>query len=379
MAEGLLQMDDNDLLGRIYDAALDQDLWPEVLDGLCRMVDCRTGALLHGQVNPALVTLTGATGLDSSISNRVPEIFSDPNSNPFLQQLPSLKPGVPVSRQTLMDDETFERSPIYTDFFRPQGLYHDVTAPLVLWESEAVGLVLARSRCAGSMDENDVRVLLPWIPHLQRALQVNRELGIHRTGMSALTELLDQISCGIAITRSDGKVVTMNEAVERIVGADDGLSFGNGGLVASSHRDNMQLSEMIAMATAGRGGGSLLIRRPSGERAYPVFILPLPGVTTANRSHVPAAAILISDPEGTMEQHVRIAARLYGLSPAETAVALEIVKGSGRTTVAAKLGISGHTVKTHLGHIFGKTGTSGQVELARLLEGASILRDDAGE
>ena len=371
--------DDNNLLGRIYDAALDRDLWPEVLDGLCRKVDCRVGGLLHAQVNPVCVTIVGTTGLDPSLMGSIPEIFGNPDDNPFLRKLPELTPGMPISRQELIDDETFERSRVYTDFFKPQDVYHDVTTPLTPWRNETAGLFLSRPRSAGPMDESDLRILRPCIPHLQRALQINRELGVHRAGTSLLNELLDQISSGVALIRSDGRIVTMNEAAERIVLAADGLAIGDGRLAAASRWDNADLNKAIAIAAAGKGGHGLLIRRPSGRRAYSVFTVPLPRAVAVNGFPTPMTAVLIGDTESAMEPHVRAAARLYGLSPAETAVALEVVKGLGRTAVAAKLGISRHTVKTHLGRIFEKTGTVGQVELARLLGSSSILRNGAGE
>lgn len=374
MAGRLCRMDDNNLLGGIYDAALNQSLWPGVLDSLCQMVDCRAGAILHAEIESVRVTLVGETGLDPEISGRVPEIFSDPAGNPFLQKMPLLEPGVPISRQHLIDDDAFERNRIYTDFFEPQDLYHDVTTPMVVWPNEAVGMFLTRSRGNGPLDHNDSRILQPWIPHVQRALRINRELDMQRASHFALAELLDQISCGVALVNADGNVIIINEAAERIVEAADGLSYGNGRLAAASRQNDTALNDAVATATAGKGGGSLLIKRPSGARAYPAFILPLPRAGLVKWSRAPVAAILISDPESTMEPHVRAAARLYGLSPAETTVAVEVSRGLGRTNVAAKLGISGHTVKTHLGRIFAKTGTSGQVDLARLLESVSNLR-----
>jgi len=60
----------------------------------------------------------------------------------------------------------------------------------------------------------------------------------------------------------------------------------------------------------------------------------------------------------------------YGLTPAEMRVAQEIAKGRGRAAAAQWLGIGEATLKSHLIHIFEKTGVSRQAELVRLvLEG----------
>lgn len=57
----------------------------------------------------------------------------------------------------------------------------------------------------------------------------------------------------------------------------------------------------------------------------------------------------------------------YGLTKAETDVALEIIKGDGRTAAAARLSIAPATVRAHLSRIFEKTGVHRQAELVRLL------------
>lgn len=371
--------DNNNLLGRVYDAAMDQSLWPEVLDGLRAMVGCQAGGLLHAEANPARVSVMGVTGFDPSMADRIPELFSDPDDNPFLRKLSALEPGIPISRQELIDDEEFERGRIYTDFFKPMGLYHDITTPITLWRGEVVGMFLPRAKSAGPMDKSDIQILQPWIPHLQRALEISRELGVQRVGFFALSDLLDQISNGVALVRPDGRVMAMNVAMERIIAADDGLAFGNSRLDLLDRLAHTDMEGAIARAVSGGGAGSLLIQRPSGKRAYPTFVLPLSRTASVNGTRTVVAAVLVSDPDSNMEPHVRAAARLYGLSPTETTVAIEIAKGTGRTDVAATLGVSRHTVKTHLGRIFEKTGARGQVELARLLGTASILRSGAGE
>lgn len=370
-------MDDNNLLDRIYDASLGQDLWSEVLDGLCQMVGYRAGGLVHvhaNPTNPAGVTVLGATGLDSAMTGLMPEFFGNPDDDPYMRYLPYLRPGASISCRTLTDDDVLDRAPIYTGFFKPQDLYHDITTPLGFWQDEAVGMFLSRSRGAGPVDGDDFRRLLPWIPHLQRALRINRELGMRRAGTSALNGLLDRIACGVMLVRPDGKIVAMNESAERIIAVADGLGFSNGELVASSCQVSVALAEAIASAATGKNGGDLIVRRPSSAHAYQIFTLPLSSASTVNWPGAPSAAILISDRGDIVELPARAVAELYGLSPAETTVAIEVARGGGLAAVAARLGLSRNTVKTHLSHVFEKTGTNRQMELARLfLKGPAML------
>ncbi|MDR0480132.1 MAG: UTRA domain-containing protein [Burkholderiaceae bacterium] len=57
----------------------------------------------------------------------------------------------------------------------------------------------------------------------------------------------------------------------------------------------------------------------------------------------------------------------FHLTPAEMRVAQEIVKGEGRMAAAKRIGIGEATLKSHLIHIFEKTGVTRQAELVRLI------------
>lgn len=64
-------------------------------------------------------------------------------------------------------------------------------------------------------------------------------------------------------------------------------------------------------------------------------------------------------------------ARLYKLTGGELRLLLTLAQGLGGKEAADMLGISEPTVRTHLQHIFAKTGTSRQTELLRLLQNAT--------
>ena len=58
---------------------------------------------------------------------------------------------------------------------------------------------------------------------------------------------------------------------------------------------------------------------------------------------------------------------IYGLTPAEAEVVQLLAKGLPLDEIAADRGISLNTVRSHLKHIFSKTGTSRQGELLGLV------------
>jgi DNA-binding CsgD family transcriptional regulator len=85
----------------------------------------------------------------------------------------------------------------------------------------------------------------------------------------------------------------------------------------------------------------------------------------------------ISSPEqpdnSSTPQHAAIKAigRRHRLTPGEIRVLEALVEVGGIREIAAALAISSTTVKTHLRHIFQKTGTKRQADLIRMVVGVA--------
>lgn len=64
-------------------------------------------------------------------------------------------------------------------------------------------------------------------------------------------------------------------------------------------------------------------------------------------------------------------AKAFKLTPTELRVLLALVEVGGGPDIAEALGIADGTVKTHLGHLFQKTGVKHQADLVKLVAGFS--------
>jgi DNA-binding CsgD family transcriptional regulator len=118
----------------------------------------------------------------------------------------------------------------------------------------------------------------------------------------------------------------------------------------------------IALALPGRDGSGLVatvLPLARGERR------------DASGSFAAAAAVFVQDPSLAPAYPGRAFARLYGLTEAELRVLLAMAPGLGVKEAAAMLGIAEVTARTHLQHIFAKTGTSKQTELLNLLKNST--------
>ncbi len=83
------------------------------------------------------------------------------------------------------------------------------------------------------------------------------------------------------------------------------------------------------------------------------------------------AAIFVQDPFVVPPFPGEAFAKLYGLTGGELRVLLAMAPGLGVKEAAEMLGISEATVRTHVQHIYDKTGTSKQTELMHLFMSAT--------
>ena len=81
----------------------------------------------------------------------------------------------------------------------------------------------------------------------------------------------------------------------------------------------------------------------------------------------------MSDPDHLGEINETWLKELYRLTPTEARLATLIAQGISLAEAAEILGIGIGTARNHLKHVFAKTDTSRQAELAHLVAGGSML------
>jgi DNA-binding CsgD family transcriptional regulator len=248
-------------------------------------------------------------------------------------------------------------------------------------EALSTVVVAYRPYAKGDFNTTERKLFAALIPHLQRAAQLQLRLA----GLDGLpessAEILNRLSQGVLLVDAEARVIFANRAAESILRAGRGLFLGRDGLRAEIPSETRRLRRIIADCAAprrelGGAGGRLRLSR---EHGVPLII-----VITPHRGRFgwvdvvrPRAILFITDPEATPGVHRQWLREEFGLTPAETAVAVEVLATDGLQAAAGRLGISLETARTHLAHVFGKTGTRRQAELVRLLlRSASAVRED---
>lgn len=184
---------------------------------------------------------------------------------------------------------------------------------------------------------------------------------------------LDRIAVGIALVDGGGTVLWSNRHLHDIATEDDGLTITAGRLRVHGAAQTRALDQLIAQVLDEQGAADgsttavLTVDRRRQQQPYLIAAFPLRGQDDGRHRRPAAAAVFVADPERRVSLPARDLERLFGLTPAESQVAALLAAGDRLDAAAEKLGVTTGTARTHLKHIFDKTRTGRQSELARLL------------
>ena len=199
-------------------------------------------------------------------------------------------------------------------------------------------------------------------PHLTRMMVLRRNLMVRENIASGALIGIDAIQDAYLIVRKDRRIVFANAAAETLLSSACTLKQSSGALYLSDKNDDERLALAIHDASTNRGGGqsSFAIRSSSDGVQWRFTLTPksFEGETLVlvwiDRCQVGA-----SDHQA-MQQ-------VYGLTEAELPILMAITEGLSASEIAERLQISVATVRTHIQHIYQKTGVRKATQLATLV------------
>ena len=351
-----------DLIEEIYDAALEPALWNNVVVSINDFV----GGQACGIFSKDSSSRSGLTHYYCGADPHYIRLYSETHAR--FDPLTTLPPlGQVVSIPDLVDYDEYRGGRFYQEWLRPQGCVD--AANVVLEQSGRNCAVLLTVLSGARMIDGEMRRRIAQIvPHVQRALLINRTIDLRDSEAATFAATLDGLSAGIFLVDADCRLVHANAAGHDMLSTDDVLSSTGGQLVARNMKSNRTLREVFAdnRNALDAKGAALTLTARDGER-YVMHRLPL---TSAARTRIGmtyrAVAALFVRKVALDSPCGELVARAFELTPAELRVLLAIVEVGGVPETALALGVAETTVKTHLHRVFSKTDSSRQADLVKL-------------
>jgi DNA-binding CsgD family transcriptional regulator len=357
----------SEFVGLIYDSVVDPAACPMMLNRLADLLGATTGVQVGTYNSESRVTTMLAPRLS-------PEELH--NFSGYCARISRCAQkhavGAVIVPEALILPENDWRADIFETWSNARG--PRATMGTILSTDGPVSTVMSVSRphSKGAFDTTEVELFAIVIPHLQRGLQMLR---MHLAALggppTSSVEILNRFPQAVILADALARMIFANKAAEKVLGGGRGVVLGHDGLRAQTPGETRLLRRIIADCAEptdkfGGAGGRLRLSR---ENRPPLTVLVVPHRTRINWIDVlrPTAILFITDPEQAAAVRTEWLRQDFGLTPTEAGFTREILKADGLQAAAGRLGISMTTARTHLAHVFDKTGTRRQAELVRLI------------
>jgi DNA-binding CsgD family transcriptional regulator len=361
------------LIGDIYDAAVDPSCWRGALKKIAGFIDAFAVSIVtQSRIEEPLHYLHDF-GVDPYYQRIYEEKYTTRDPRKALNLFFST--GEVFSTFTVLPDRDLRDTPFFQEYIQPQGITDNLRC---VFQSDPISYLGVFRRAENSRSTraafHRMRLLTP---HVKRAALIGAAVNDCKTKSATFIDVLDDLNAGIFLLDAKRRIVHANESGHALLSRRILLRTQDGRLSTMEPTARQALDRAVAVAGAGGptaacGSLSIAFMSQEGER-YIAHLLPL---RSGERRHTGAmreavAVLFVQSEQLKVAVPSGLIAARYGLTPMEVSVLFAIAGAGGVPEVAEELGIARSTVRTHLLHIFSKTGTRRQAELVKLVAGLS--------
>lgn len=364
-----------DLVGTVYDAALDPALWPDALQKLAKFAGGSAAAIYAKSPTAGSGIVYHQFGTDSHFRKLYFDRYVKVDPSTTAQYFAEV--GQQVAVADIMPYDEFVETQFFREWCRPQGIVDAVSVVLDKSASSVALFGVFRYEREGIVDDTMRQRMALVIPHVRRAVLIGDVLNSGSAETSAFAETLNGLDAGVYLVNRNAGIVFAN-TIGQIMLREGNVVGGEGDVLRVADREAETLLRNVVVSAAGGDdaigtkGIAVPLTGKDGSR-YVAHVLPLTSGArrTAGMAFAAAVALFIRKTAAPTSSAPEVMARAFRLTPTELRVLLAVVEVDGLAKVAENLGMAPSTVKTHLGRVFQKTGAVRQADLVRLVEGYS--------
>ncbi len=358
----------SNLVDQIYEASVQGDLWPDVIDRVAKYSGTELGVLFS--VTPSL------TSPDDLISRWVTaarhrEIVDNflkagwGSENLRAERLVQSNHSGFLTDLDICTAEEIETHPHYVYLRQAGPLGNGAATVIQVPSGDTLIMSWERSGYELPMTRDEVNRLDSLRPHLARAALVATRLGLERARAAA--EALQALGLPACVLAHNGRLLAANVLFQGMMPHSLDESAGGRLRIVDRQADRL-LQEAVGQYrfTAAQVAKSIPVRGTSQSVPFVVHLLPLK--RTAIDIMSGADFVLIATPVAySTAPSDSVLRGLFDLTAAEATVARALVEGKSTEAIATARDTSIGTIQRQLKAIYSKTGVSRQSELVSVL------------
>lgn len=372
------------VIGHIYEASYRPSFWPKALESVARFTHSSSAALLYqdNEMEHAGDSYTYNISAETSAKHKAYGL--DPNFK-------ILSENVPLGKAAAVDHIIKDRNELesiygveFNRLLEEADMYYLGGALLFFDDARVVAIALQRKKSIGGWTVPQIEKLDVVIPHLQRAINIQREFSRLYSNELALHKGLDKLIAGLIMFDRALKPIYINRVAKSILEYHPAVNLINGNICTHSKKQTKKIHDALVSAVSpdkktgdiSESSFSIGLRHPDYHSPLPVLISNTQGILNGFETdgHHAHAVMYISDPDKMLPLVADEVASAYRLTPAEAQVAVSIANGVAPSDIASSNEVAVSTVRSQLKAVYSKVGVNSQAELTKVILSGPFMK-----
>ncbi|WP_336939218.1 helix-turn-helix transcriptional regulator [Acinetobacter modestus] len=373
---------ENQIIGMIYDAALNPRLWQDVLTEVVDFTGSTTAIFTAtDQLSPNYDFV-----FTHNIAPESMRAYHDEHVKVLDMRLHApywiekdlgdtvLNTFAPYASMPIGSDEFL----FYEKCAKPTNVSH--VAAVLLERSAYSWAVFAvhRSPQLDEYSEQEEKILKRLGMHLRRALQIYRQVTIIQQDKKNIYQVLDHFKIGVILINQDYRLFYANSIVKKLFEKSSILELDKNNILKTLKKFQEKLNQLIRSALfesndLGNEAGGVLALYDDNDSSLMLSILPF--LETEAQYYQKQVIIFVTQTNQAQYLAKDYLVQKYKLAKRELEVCDLFVNGLSFEQIAEQMSITYGSIRVYIKNIFSKTGCTSQTELMQLLMGVTLEFD----
>ena len=378
---------ENNIIAKIYDAALLPALWFEVIQDIVQYTQSHS-AIFTGldQFNPAYDFVYTYNIPEECLAAYQDERIRIIDMKLHMPLWDEIDIGEALNQDCLhyADHPGTEQYIFYEKCLKPTGIGYMAGVLLDKGNYRWAVMGLHRTPQTQGFELAELNYLKRIGIHLRRSLQIHRQISLVQQDNISLYTVLDCLKIGIILLDQELSLSYANPLAQSMIGASACLDLDMHNRLKTFAGDQERLERLLSSAllednTPREIGGVLAVQDQKGQQ---LMLTVVPFKRLKKMQQFPEAqhqvALFMTDKNQYYSLSKAYLQQSYQLSKREFDLCELLINGYKLEEIAEKCGITLSSVRTYFKNIYEKTDCTSQIELMHLLMGCTIYFEHIG-
>lgn len=370
---------EHQLVGMIYEAALNVQLWPLILEKIVELSGSNTAIITTlDQLNPNYEMIFTHNIPQEVLTTYREEHLDVVDMENHGQQMIGEGIGNPVQIITNYDIENYMDTPVrnfYDKCLKPSNIYYMAGVLLEYDQYRWAVLGIHRPKNASIYTKEELEFIGELSIHIRRSLQLYRQIASLQHQNRQLYQLFDQMAIGVFFLNDSQQVKYTNKYAEQLLTKVRVLKVDSARHLKTSIDQQDALNQLIRSALfsideqthLAQSGGVINLYNEYGETELILTISPLSTFSFFDQGEANNIAIFLTDPNAKYTLPAPLLKKMYGLSTREIQICEIFINYPTLEQTAKMCGLTLASLRTYMKKIYEKTRQHSQAELLHLL------------